>query len=156
MSEQQQLVVLDHHRDDREGVYRLTVGFISEHEQPLYEDDGITPQRGVSEVTVVPQIKTGENGEPVLDDNNQLVYEEVPVEQPGEVMTETVRTAMPVEDFVFAVDDERWADREPDEIAAVQRAIVRDALTAREEVAGEEAAARAAAQSAMPGVGEAL
>ena len=66
-----------------------------------------------------------------------------------------------VETVVFAADDERWltddGERRPlDEVAADQRAIVREAFDERAREAEQRVLAEEAATHELPGVGEAL
>lgn len=70
----------------------------------------------------------------------------------GEPWVELEEVIVGVEDFLFADDDERWAGKPTDEIAAIHRSIVREALTAREELASRPLPS----PTPMPGVGEEL
>jgi len=138
-----ELIVIEHVHDTDAGVYRIVLGYKQLREETVYEDDGVTARR--------------HPGEPVLDSEGEpMKIGEEPVISLGEVMTTATEELVPVEDFVFAADDERWEGKSPEDIAAAQRSIIRDAIDAREAAAAEEAAARAAAQNHMPGAGEAL
>lgn len=83
--------------------------------------------------------QTDEAGLPLLNDD-------------GERVTEMERYIHPVEDYVFAADDERWQGKSGEEIAAEQRELVKAALAERE----EQARAAARAPQSMPGVGDLL
>lgn len=136
------LVVVSHTHHADEGVYRLVVGQLVEHVVPMLDADG---------VPLVPD-------EPVLDDSGEPVLDDdgAPVTRPGEPMTETRTVLVAAEDFVFAAEDERWQDRAPEEVAADQRQIVKDALDRRAAEAERAEAARTAAASDLGGVGELL
>lgn len=69
----------------------------------------------------------------------------------GELTTETVTVGYDdLIDVVFADDDKRWAALSPADLAAQQRAIVDEAVTARDQ------AAAPAPVVDLPGVGDAL
>jgi hypothetical protein len=85
--------------------------------------------------------------------------QEVPQEAEGDTNgagVTTVRVQVAEEDFVFSADDDRWKDREAEDIAKEQRQIVREALAAREEEVQKEARRRAKGIKQLPGKGEAL
>lgn len=120
-------VVLEHHHDKHEGVYRLVVAREEMAEVVAVDEDGNPKTRVVDE-------ETGAT-EPVL--------EQVPVHSN-------------VEDFVFAADDERWQGKTKEQVAKAQRKLVRAALEERQGVIDAEARRVTAARSALPGTGEAL
>lgn len=137
------LTVIDHHHDEAENVYRLVIGREVEHVETMLDEDG-------NQLHGPDQPLVGVDGEPVLGPDDQ------PVMRPGDPMTETVIHVEPLEDFVFAADDERWEGKSAEEVAKAQRAIIAEALQAREHEA-EKAARRAAdARTALPGVGDPL
>ncbi|HEX7088718.1 MAG TPA: hypothetical protein VF192_01200 [Longimicrobiales bacterium] len=129
-------VILEHVHDTDQGVYRLTVGVEVFAEQPIVENDEL--------VYAEYEDVEGEDGRTVR----------VGI---GDPLTELARIGYEgVESFVFAAHDERWADKDPETVAAEQRDIVRAALDEREEAAAAEAERRAAAQRELPGSGESL
>lgn len=141
--------VIDHHLDesvvDGEGnpapVYRITVATPEEIHVPETDADG--------NLVLTEQKLMGSDGEPQKDINGN----EIIMPGPPNIVK---KVHYPVtEDFVFAADDERWQGKSPEDIAAEQRQIVKDALDQRERDAraAEEARER---RQAMPGVGEAL
>jgi hypothetical protein len=69
----------------------------------------------------------------------------------GEPIYEAVRVQVAEQDYLFAADDERWADRSDEEIAAEQRQIVVDAIASRAAAEEAERERRAAAIHRMPG-----
>jgi hypothetical protein len=139
-----ELIVLEHSHDADEGVYRLVVGYAREQEVDVLDEDG-EPVRDVVDVP-----KRDADGNAVLDEEDEPVMEL----GLGPVKTETVRLLTPVEDFVFAADDERWQGLSAQDIASGQRDLVRDVLRERE-AAEVEARARSGGAE-LPGVGEPL
>jgi hypothetical protein len=74
----------------------------------------------------------------------------------GEPETEEVQVVTDlVEDFVFAADDERWQGKDPEQIAAEQRRLIKEQLDQRDQER-EQAELRAAEAERLPGVGDAL
>lgn len=132
------LTVIDHHHDEEGGVYRLTVGYPIERSVPVL-DQG-KPVYGPD----VPL--TDEDGEPVLSGGEPIVSRGAP-------LTETVTEYVPTEDFVFAADDDRWADKAPAAIAQEQRRLIKEALDERER---EAAANQPGPTAELPGVGTPL
>lgn len=73
----------------------------------------------------------------------------------GEPMMESWTEHVPVGDFVFAADDERWQGKDSEQVAQEQRGLVRAALEERERAA-QAAARREEARVALPGAGDPL
>lgn len=152
------LIVIDHHHDEDAGVYRIVVGVPVEHVMPMTDEDGnelFGPDRPV----------IGEDGEPLMrrvpieglaDGEEPPEPEWEPVTERGEPMLETIIHHHPLEDFVFAADDERWEGKSPEEVAKAQREIIAEALQAREREAQTAARRAADARTALPGVGDPL
>lgn len=91
----------------------------------------------------------GEAEQQKLQDGKPMIRED------GLAVTETVELILWQEEFVFAADDLRWADKSPEQIAAEQREEVAGQIKMREEA--EEQAKRAAEQAErLPGVGDTL
>lgn len=149
--------VVDHHLDEaatelvpgEEGdlltpvpaaVYRLTVGHVVEREVAVTDGDG-NPIFNSTEAR-------DEEGELITDLEGEPLMTVTPI-------TETVKELVPVEDFVFAADDERWAGKPPEEVAKLQRREVKKALALRDQQA-LDAAAAASSRTALPGTGKAL
>jgi hypothetical protein len=136
-------------------VYRLIVGQVVERQIPQTDGEGNAVYRQVEATNadgnvILEQVQTGtdeETGEPIVEDGDPLLAQE----QVVDVVTELV----PVEDFVFAADDERWEGKTPAQVAALQRRLVKNALDRRAEEAAEEAK-KQAARVDLPGTGEAL
>ncbi len=72
----------------------------------------------------------------------------------GDAISNESVERVPLEDFVFAADDERWAGKDRATVAAEQRELVREALAARDRQ--QHARGARAGHVTMPGVGEAL
>lgn len=114
--------VVEHTLDEDAGTYRLVVGAFETH----------TTMTGVTDTDLEAEANGADGG------GGDPIYEEV-------------RIQVAEQDFVFSAEDERWADREPEDIAEEQRQIVAAAL---EEQAAEADAARerrAATIRSMPG-----
>jgi hypothetical protein len=88
-----------------------------------------------------------------VDENGEVVFDD-PEEEGGPPIPRTVKqkVASPSEDFMFAADDPQWEGKSEEEIAAAQRELVLAELTKREEAQPPAQAA----ESQLPGVGEAL
>lgn len=136
------IVIIDHHLDPDAGVYRLTVGTQTEHLVGVFSEE--------REPVMLPQ-------QPVLDDEGEPAEDADgnPILQAPEQMTEMRIEYTPLEDFVFAADDERWEGKDSDQIALEQRQLVKKALDDREAQALEEERKRAS-RELMPGVGGTL
>jgi hypothetical protein len=141
MSEQAELVVMDHHHDEANGVYRLTLGHPVQTEKPMFDEAG-NP--------VVEHLPLhAPDGSVAKDVDGKEVY--LPGPQKFELVTEYV----PSLDFVFADDDDRWKGKSPEEIAAEQRADVKaqmDERAAEQRKIEENLAKRVQ----LPGAGESL
>lgn len=136
--------VLEHDHDERAGIYRLVIG--RELAVPAH----------MLEV-------------PVLDESGAEQYDEVASEDGSVdlVLKTTVETVpvqivahVDVKDYVFADDDDRWLDehgqRRPDgDVAAEQRALVKEALEQPPAQEGQQDAPPVE-QRVMPGIGEDL
>lgn len=134
--------VIDHHHDEQEGVYRLIIGVPYETERPVTDDEGnVVMDR-------IPLI--GTDGEVQQDADGKEIY------ILGPAKFEKVVEHSAFEDFVFADDDERWQDKEPEEVAKAQRAEVRKVLREREKAQELLAAEQQAQRVQMPGTGKAL
>lgn len=119
--------VVEHALDEDEGTYRLVIGVFETHQVVTDVTD--------TDLDAENNGADGGGGEPI--------YEEV-------------RVQVAEEDFVFASDDERWADRDPEDVAEEQRQIVVEALEARAAAVEQERQRRAAATRRMPGEGRPL
>jgi hypothetical protein len=84
----------------------------------------------------------------VVDENGAFVLDEN-----GQPETETISEIVPLEDVVFADDDERWRQMDPQALAAAQRKLVTHALAGRV-TSAPASAAPAVVQ--LPGVGDPL
>jgi len=143
------LVIVDHHRDVADEVYRLTVGYVVEEDGPVLDENGepvMEEDRLVA--TEVPAVD--ENGDPVFDEDGPKMEPGEPLLVPGGPRIERQRFLVPMEDFVFAAFDDRWEGKTPEEIVREQKRLVRAALRKRD----EPVAAREIEQ--LPGVGDSL
>lgn len=141
MTDQPEVVVLDHHHDAENSVYRLTLG------RPIEVDRMVTDGEGNPVHEAVP-LRDGEGGV-AKDVDGKEVY------LPGAPKFETVTEIVEGENFVFADDDDRWKDKTAEEIAAEQRADVKAQLAERADDAKRAEDARAQ-RLQLPGAGEAL
>lgn len=145
--------LLAHEHDPERDVYRLLIGIPRYDFVPQFDDNG----EPIRDDQPVMEWRTKLNAEgapiPIDQDSDQLEYEQELVhkaDEDGELMydhgvhrheQECVGFDH-VEEIVFAAQDERWLDRDDEDIAAEQRRIVADAL--RERYANASAAARSA------------
>lgn len=142
MSEQQNdLVVIDHHHDAENGVYRLTVGVPVQHEVPMTDEKGEPVFEAIA-------LRDGE-GNVAKDVDGKEVY------LPGAQRFETTILYEPGATIVFADDDDRWKGKSPEDIAAEQRADVKAQMDERAAESAKAEAARASLVQ-LPGSGEAL
>ena len=123
-------VVLDHHVDEATEVYRLLIG-----EEIVERHARISPDGS----PVMQQVKASDGSgrmveQPEIEEERRIVYQE---------------------EFVFAVNDDRWAGQSPEDIASRQRQIVTEQLSMRRAVQEAEARRRASVQE-MPGIGDPL
>lgn len=144
-----EVVVVDHHHNPDDNVYRIVIG-LREDMVFLVLDEDDNPVMMPAEPIL------DQNGEqimrPKLDDEGNIIEGEFePFMRSPEQMTEIRPVVTPVEDFLFDADDELWQGMSPEEIANKQRDIVKDALKQRAE------SARAASEpTQLPGVGDPL
>jgi hypothetical protein len=157
------LIVVDHHLDADAGLYRLVIGYAEEHTQAVLDEDGL-PMHEPGTLAVATVAKLDDNGDVVRDENDKPIMEEQPMLDSegnqivllGDPLMETVTVHVPVEDFVFAADDERWQGLSEADIAQKQRSLVKRALTKRHKAAEAAEVAAAAARTELPGAGDAL
>jgi len=133
------MVVLDHHHDSAEKVYRLTIGLPVEVQRPKFDDDG----NPVFER--VPLI--GQGGEIMKDFDGKEIY------LCGQQEIETVTDYVEGPNYVFASDDKRYKDKTPEQIAKLQRADVRKQIKANQAEAKKTASRP---RNQLPGSGDAL
>jgi|SRR5262245_2991595 len=84
-----------------------------------------------------------------------LVASESDQDQNGAAV-EAVPVQVAQQDFLFASEDPRWADRDVEDVAAEQREIVRAKLAEQADEAEAEAERRAGQVKQLGGEGEAL
>lgn len=128
LDEQGQPVYEDHVQalDDEGRPATQMVPVLDEQGNQRYEEDRPTGEKVL--------VREDDGSESELDamEPGPPMFDEVVVMVPGPPRTELAREVLAVEDFLFAADDERWEGMSEDEIAALQRELVLEALLGRE------------------------